>query len=79
MVTRSHLLQQDSRKDGGRAYSSSSSPPFIGSGRDEYDKLKVGASLVQICSMMVYEGPGVVSRIWKELADIMLRMGTVSG
>ena len=51
----------------------------IGSGRDAYDKLKAGASLVQIYSMMVYEGPGVVSRIWKELADIMLSMGTVSG
>jgi dihydroorotate dehydrogenase len=44
----------------------------IGSGRDAYDKLKAGASLVQIYSMMVYEGPGVVSRLRKELADIKL-------
>ena len=47
----------------------------IGSGRDAYDKLKAGASLVQIYSMMVYEGPGVVSRIRKELADIIVKNG----
>ena len=47
----------------------------VGSGRDAYDKLKAGASLVQIYSMMVYEGPGVVSRIRKELADIIVENG----
>ena len=47
----------------------------VGSGRDAYDKLKAGASLVEIYSMMVYEGPGVVSRIRKELADIILENG----
>jgi dihydroorotate dehydrogenase len=47
----------------------------VGSGRDAYDKLKAGASLVQVYSMMVYEGPGVVSRIRKELADIILENG----
>ena len=47
----------------------------VGSGRDAYDKIKAGASLVQIYSMMVYEGPGVVSRIRRELADIMLENG----
>eukprot|EP00984_Skeletonema_dohrnii_P022482 scaffold11602_cov123-Skeletonema_dohrnii-CCMP3373.AAC.4 len=35
-----------------------------------YDKLKAGASLIQVYSMMVYEGPGVVSRIRKELSDM---------
>lgn len=47
----------------------------VGSGRDAYDKLKAGASLVQVYSMMVYEGPGLVSRIRKELADIILENG----
>jgi len=47
----------------------------VGSGRDAYDKLKAGASLIQVYSMMVYEGPGVVSRIRKELADILLENG----
>ena len=47
----------------------------VGSGRDAYDKLRAGASLVQIYSMMVYEGPGVVSRIRSELADLMVQNG----
>ena len=32
-------------------------------------------SLVQIYSMMVFKGPGVVSRIRKELADIIVENG----
>lgn len=47
----------------------------VGNGHEAYVKLKAGASLVQIYSMMVYEGPGVVSRIRKELAELMLRDG----
>ena len=47
----------------------------VGSGRDAYDKLKAGASLIQVYSMMVYEGPGMVSRISKELADILVENG----
>jgi dihydroorotate dehydrogenase len=47
----------------------------IGSGQDVYDKLKAGASCVQIYSMMVYQGPGLVSRIRNELAEIMLQNG----
>jgi dihydroorotate dehydrogenase len=47
----------------------------VGSGRDAYDKLTAGASLIQVYSMMVYEGPGVVSRIRKELADILVENG----
>lgn len=47
----------------------------IGSGHDAYEKLKAGASLVQVYSMLVYKGPGVVSRIRKELAELMLQNG----
>jgi len=47
----------------------------VGSGRDAYDKLRAGASLIQVYSMMVYEGPGVVSRIQKELVDILSENG----
>jgi dihydroorotate dehydrogenase len=47
----------------------------IANGRDAYEKLKAGASLIQIYSMMVYEGPGVVSRIRKELAQLMVENG----
>lgn len=47
----------------------------VASGQDAYEKLKAGASLVQIYSCMVYEGPGVVSRIRQELAELMLQNG----
>jgi len=50
----------------------------VGSGRDAYDKLKAGASLIQVYSMMIYEGPGVVSRIRKELADILVENGYIN-
>jgi len=47
----------------------------VGSGRDAYEKLKAGASVVQIYTQMVYNGPGVVSRIRAELAEIMVENG----
>ncbi len=47
----------------------------VGTGRDAYEKLAAGASLVQIYSRMTYEGPGVVSRIRKELSEILLQNG----
>ncbi len=47
----------------------------VGSGRDAYEKLKAGAGVVQVYSRMVYEGPGVVSRIRKELTELMVENG----
>lgn len=47
----------------------------IGSGQDVYEKLKAGASLVEIYSMMVYEGPGLVSKVRKELVQLMEQNG----
>lgn len=47
----------------------------IGSGQDVYEKLKAGASLVQIYSMLVYEGPGMVSTVRKELVQLMEQNG----
>jgi Dihydroorotate dehydrogenase len=47
----------------------------VGSGHDVYEKLKAGASVVQIYSRMVYEGPGLVSRIRKELSELMKENG----
>jgi len=47
----------------------------IASGQDAYEKICAGASLVQVYSMLVYEGPGVVSRIRHELAEIMALEG----
>jgi dihydroorotate dehydrogenase len=43
----------------------------VASGADAYAKIKAGASLVQLYSAMVFQGPGVVNRIKRELADLL--------
>ena len=43
----------------------------VASGRDAYEKIKAGASLVQLYSALVYEGPGLIGRIKRELADLL--------
>jgi len=53
---------------------------IIGSGgvftaEDAYRKLKLGASFVQLLTALVYEGPGVVSRINAGLARLLERDG----
>lgn len=40
----------------------------IGSGADAYAKIRAGASAVQLYSALVFEGPGLVARIKRELA-----------
>ncbi|HEY2180018.1 MAG TPA: quinone-dependent dihydroorotate dehydrogenase [Caulobacteraceae bacterium] len=41
----------------------------IASGADAYGKIRAGASAVQLYSALVFEGPGLVSRIRRELAQ----------
>jgi len=53
---------------------------IVGSGgvftaEDAYRKIRLGASLVQILTALVYEGPGVVSRITSGLARLLHRDG----
>jgi len=50
----------------------------IASGSDAYAKIKAGASLVQIYSMMVYEGTGLVTRIKQELTECLKADGFAS-
>lgn len=50
--------------------------PIIGvggvfSGRDAYEKIKAGASLVQLYTALTYEGPPIVNKIKKELVDLL--------
>jgi dihydroorotate dehydrogenase len=45
----------------------------VGSGADAYAKIRAGASLVQLYSMLVYEGPPLVRRIKDELAALLAR------
>ena len=42
---------------------------------DAYKKILAGASLVQIYTALVYEGPGVVKRINRGLVDLLRRDG----
>lgn len=41
------------------------------SAEDAYRKIRLGASLVQLYTAMVYEGPGVVKKILKGLVELM--------
>lgn len=43
----------------------------IASGRDAYEKIKAGASLVQLYTGLVFEGPSVVYSINQELRDLL--------
>lgn len=47
----------------------------ISSGADAYAKIRAGASLVQLYSALVYEGPGLVNQIKRELAVLLEKDG----
>jgi dihydroorotate dehydrogenase len=52
----------------------------IGSGgvfsaADAYQKIRLGASLVQLFTALVYDGPGVVRRVHRELPRLLARDG----
>ena len=47
----------------------------IGSGADAYAKIRAGATLVQLYSAMVFEGPPLIRRIKDELAALLARDG----
>ena len=47
----------------------------VGSGGEAYAKIRAGASLVQLYSALVYEGPALVGRIKRELATLIRRDG----
>ncbi len=50
----------------------------VGSGIDAYAKIRAGATLVQLYSAMVYEGPPLIRRIKDELAALLARDGFAS-
>ena len=50
----------------------------VGSGADAYARIRSGATLVQLYSMLVYEGPPLVRRIKDELAGLLARDGLAS-
>jgi len=50
----------------------------IGSAEDAWQRIRAGASLVQLYSAMVYEGPGIARRIVRGLEALMRRDGFAS-
>ena len=47
----------------------------ISSGKDAYEKIKSGASLVEMVTGMIYQGPSVIKNINKDLARLLERDG----
>jgi len=50
----------------------------IASGEDAYAKIRAGATLVQLYSALVFQGPGLVTRIKRELLACLARDGFAS-
>mmetsp|Transcript_27415 Transcript_27415/g.68790 ORF Transcript_27415/g.68790 Transcript_27415/m.68790 type:complete len:449 (+) Transcript_27415:1248-2594(+) len=49
----------------------------VASGADAYEKIRLGATLVQLYTALVYEGPKVARRVNEELAELLKRDGFV--
>ncbi len=47
----------------------------ISSGADAYAKIRAGASLVQLYTALVFQGPGLITRIKRDLAWLLARDG----
>ena len=47
----------------------------VNSGLTAYEKLKSGASLLQLYTGMIYKGPGIASKISEELINILDKEG----
>ncbi len=47
----------------------------IASGADAYERIRAGASLVQLYTALVYDGPALITRIHHDLADCLRRDG----
>jgi dihydroorotate dehydrogenase len=50
----------------------------IASAEDAYARIRAGASLIQLYSALVYEGPGLARRINRGLAALLRRDGFTS-
>ena len=47
----------------------------VSSGRHAFEKIKAGATLVQLYTALTYEGPGLITRIKQGLADLLKAEG----
>ncbi len=76
MAPSTEVLREFYRLTGGRL-------PLVGcggvaSGADAYAKIRAGATLVQLYTALVFDGPGLVVRIKRELAQCLARDGFVA-
>ena len=44
----------------------------VSSGHECYEKIKAGASLVQLYTALVYQGPKIINKILKELDELII-------
>ena len=47
----------------------------ISNGEDAYERIRNGATLIEIYTVLIYEGPSVVARIKRELEVLLKRDG----
>ena len=47
----------------------------VSSGKDAFEKISLGASLVQLYTSLIYEGPNVVVKILSELSVCLKKKG----
>ena len=47
----------------------------VSSGADAYAKIKAGASLVQLYTALIYQGPGLVTQIKRDLVKLLQQDG----
>ena len=59
------------KRSASRALSSSG----VFTAEDAYRKIRLGASLVQLLTALIYEGPGIVRTIKRGLADLIAADG----
>ena len=50
----------------------------VGSGADAYGKIRAGASLVQLYTALIFEGPGLVTAIKRDLVELLKQDGHAS-
>lgn len=50
----------------------------IGSGADAYAKIRAGASVLQLYTALIFEGPGLIGRICRDLSGLLARDGFAS-
>ncbi len=50
----------------------------VSSGKDVYEKIRAGASLIQLYSALVFEGPGLIARIKSDLRNLLKADGFTS-